>query len=136
MTKRETRIPDNNQVNLVRDRLRSILPPQAKILMKSMGINCEEIIRWMPLAQHYERTREEMGVSIKEAAKSLKVPHYRIKAIEKGHFQEIRPDVLLAYTDLLGLQSWLSQWKDANPRLADKIFCGGTRRRTRAPGKE
>jgi hypothetical protein len=52
MTKREIKILDDNQVRLVRDKLHGIFPPEIESLMEFMGINCEEMVRWMPLAMH------------------------------------------------------------------------------------
>jgi transcriptional regulator with XRE-family HTH domain len=65
--------------------------------------------------------REKLGFSIKEVAGKLKVPQYRLKAIDNPKESEILPDILLKYVKFLGIELWFEKWKDANSELAKKL---------------
>ena len=89
--------------------------------MKSFGANFEQVIRLSSLGSKCQETREEQGLTIKEAAAKLKVPQYRLKGIEERHGTEILPDVLEKYIKLLKIEKWFQKWAEANPEMAEKL---------------
>jgi hypothetical protein len=80
----------------------------------------EETVRFFPVAEHCSAVRERKGLTISDAAKQLKVPQYRLKAIESCLVAEVKSDVLHAYIKFLGLSGWYGKWarsQKAGPRL-------------------
>jgi hypothetical protein len=63
---------------------------------------------------------------VKEVAAALKVPQYRIKAIEEGSVRSIQPDILRRYIAHLRLNRWTGRWASANSKLASKLGIRGT----------
>ena len=90
--------------------------------MKKTGVNFEHVIRLSSLGAKCKEAREELGLSIKEASRELKVPQYRLKAIDDPRENEILPEVLTKYVEFLGIESWFEKWKEANPELAESLL--------------
>jgi hypothetical protein len=83
----------------------------------------------MPARPRGERT------ILKAVAAELKAPQYRLKDIEQGQVKNIKSEILLRYIGFLGLSRWFSQWKKANPRLAEKILSPADTAKPREPAK-
>jgi len=98
-------------------------PDIAKMLNK-YGVDGEETVRYMPLNAEIKHARDKKGLTIKDVSKTLKIPQYRIKAIEKGSFSQIEPHFFYAYTEFLGIESYVESWCENNTELADKIGIG------------
>ena len=81
----------------------------------------ENMLRFRAVSARCRDARIRLGLSIKETALKLKVPQYRIKAIENASVREIVPDALLKYVAFLGLEKWFHRWITANQALASKI---------------
>ena len=81
----------------------------------------EEIVRMQSLRKRFQSAREARGLSIKEVAGQLKVPQYRLKAIEGVSSSEIKQDIFQKYSEFLKLEDWVSQWAAANKKLASKL---------------
>jgi transcriptional regulator with XRE-family HTH domain len=96
------------------------------------GIDVEAMVRFHSVGQRCSTERESKSLTIADAAKQLKVPQYRLRAIEKGSLGEIQPAVLRRYIQLLGLTAWYAEWSSANPALAAEIEEGRIRRPTRS----
>lgn len=82
------------------------------------GSDLEDIVRFSSLGRRCAERRAELGRTVKDVALELKVPQYRLKAIENGHVKDVVPDVLGAYVAFLGLGAWYERWAKANPRVA------------------
>jgi len=80
----------------------------------------ENMLRFRAVSARCRDARIRLGLSIKETALKLKVPQYRIKAIENASVQEIVPEALLKYVAFLGLEKWFHRWTTANQALASK----------------
>ena len=78
------------------------------------------------LQEKCKEAREELGLTIKEAAGMLKAPQYRIKAVEEDGPKEILPDVLEKYIKFLELEDWFELWAEANPKVAEKLKGSGS----------
>jgi hypothetical protein len=81
---------------------RSMGPPWAK-LIKSRSKSLRDHFRYSSVAQRCRDARSARGLSFKETAAALRLPQYRVKAIEAGLFQEFRLAHLQQYVDLLRL---------------------------------
>ena len=99
----------------------------------------ERTVRLSPLAKRCEARRREMRLSIAEAARHLRVPQYRLKAIENASAGYIQGKALRAYAAHLGMGTWYKRWREANPALAARIESDGAGEQRvadgRAPGK-
>lgn len=60
-------------------------------------------------------------MSVKEASAALKIPQYRIKAIEEGSFSQIDPEFFEIYTRFLGVEDYVAGWSGKNAELAEKL---------------
>jgi ribosome-binding protein aMBF1 (putative translation factor) len=76
----------------------------------------EQVVRLFSLAKRCSAARERRGLTIADVAKELKLPQYRLKAIESCRVAEVQPHVVEQYIRFLGLNRWFSRWTDANQR--------------------
>ena len=84
----------------------------------------EDSIRFLSVAQKCSARRQSKGISIKEAAKAIGAPQYRLKDIEQSSLRDVQAPILLRYIDFLGLKRWFGQWKAANHSLAERLGFG------------
>jgi DNA-binding XRE family transcriptional regulator len=120
MKLKKTSILDGEEIKAVTAQLRVLMPALAEIADR-MGHDLEAGARLRSLRAKCTEAREKRGLSIKEVAKQLGVPQYRIKAIEAGSLSEIDSLVMTRYVSLLGLERWARKWATANPELAAKL---------------
>ena len=108
------------------ERIKKALGPEfARAFDKFLGPEgAKDLIRFLQVAQRCTQAREEKGLTIKEAAFSLKVPQYHLRGIEGTRGISIRVTTLNRYIDFLGLRDWFEDWKVNHPgvyrRLAEK----------------
>ncbi|RPI52857.1 MAG: hypothetical protein EHM55_15455 [Acidobacteria bacterium] len=76
----------------------------------------EDTIRWHPLGARCAEARGTRG--IREISVALGIPQYRLRAIERGHIRESRPDLARRYFHFLGIEAWVARWCRANSELA------------------
>jgi hypothetical protein len=77
----------------------------------------ERTVRMLPLGARCSEARERLGASLTDVARQLRVPQYRVRAIESGSLHEIQLEVLEKYIAFLGLQRWYAKWRRANRAL-------------------
>ena len=82
---------------------------------------------WRPRRAKCREARERAGLSIKDVARRLSVPQYRIRAVESVEIRNMAPTVLRNYLDHLGLSDWYSEWAHANPELAYRLESGNAK---------
>ena len=93
----------------------------------------EDTIRWHALGARCAEARGARG--IREVSVALVIPQYQIRAIERGHLREIRPDLVRRYFHFLGIEAWVARWCRANRELARRIgLLDDAPQRQRAPG--
>jgi DNA-binding XRE family transcriptional regulator len=108
------------EVRLLAAEVRALFGPTfAEVFGKSSG-RLENTVRWLSLKVRCEQARAARGMSLKEAALELKVPKYRLAAIEAGTFGELKPDVARQYFRFLGIEPWVRRWSRANRDLAKR----------------
>ena len=84
------------------------------------SINIEDNVRFISVATRCQEARVKKGINIKETSFVLKIPQYRLKAIENGGVSRIHPNDLNAYIKYLDLDNWYKRWKYANKVLVNK----------------
>jgi ribosome-binding protein aMBF1 (putative translation factor) len=115
------KILSEKEVKATAHLLRQYLREEFLNIPETFMNSIEDMIRLQSLAKRFNNEREAIGLSIKEVATRLKVPQYRLRGIEEGKNSEIKPDVLKAYTDFLGLRDWVAKWSEVNEELARKL---------------
>jgi hypothetical protein len=92
------------------DFLRRNVDPQLPISLPQV----EQIVRLFPLAKRCSAARKRRDLTIADVARELRVPQYRLKAIESCRPAEVEPRVLDQYVRFLRLSRWYSRWARAN----------------------
>jgi transcriptional regulator with XRE-family HTH domain len=111
----------NAEVSQVVHGIRNVFGERFAALAASYGLDLEEGVRFMPVAKRCEERRAAQNWAIRDVAKALRVPQYRLKDIESGHVRNVRPEILHAYVSHLGLTSWYRRWEHANPGIARRV---------------
>jgi hypothetical protein len=102
------RILDAEIMPLLSAQLRERMPPTEDFVMfREVGQRCIE-----------ERTKQ--GLTLKSVAARLKVPQYRLKAIEENSLRNIQLPTLRLYLEFLGLRDWYLNWSRTNRALAKR----------------
>jgi transcriptional regulator with XRE-family HTH domain len=94
--------------------------PELSLLAESTGTFFEDGFRWSSLGARCKQARAERGISIKDAAARLKIPQYRVAAVEEGRLRELVSDLAWKYFDFLGVDPWVKKWIRANRELASR----------------
>jgi hypothetical protein len=95
-------------------------PPWAK-LMDARSAPLRDHFRYSSVSQRCRDARAARGLNVKDTAAALKLPQYRVKAIEAGYFREFRLTQLQQYADYFGFSAWLRRWCRANSALAASL---------------
>ena len=90
-------------------------------VFEKYGKGLDDSVRFLSVAQKCSAARQSKGITIKEAAKALRTPQYRIRDIEQGSLRNVQFPILLGYVNFLGLKRWFGQWKAANRSLANRL---------------
>ena len=104
-------------------------PPLMELVQKA-GLSIEDTIRFHLVSKKCREERERAGLSIKDAARLVSVPQYRIRAVESVEIRNVAPLLLRNYLDLLGLTGWYSDWAHANAELARRLESGTSERKS------
>ncbi|HLC41989.1 MAG TPA: helix-turn-helix domain-containing protein [Methylomirabilota bacterium] len=110
---------------------RRVFGPELADLLDTSRVKFEDVIRWSSLGARCQRARADRGVTIRDVAIALKVPQYRLQAIEKGALRELKTTIARRYFQFLGIESWVRRWSRANRELARRagMVPGATRER-------
>lgn len=65
--------------------------------------------------------REEKGIRFKQISSALKIPQYKLKAIEENSVMNIVPEVLNRYVDYLGLGEEFGKWLEENSEVYEGL---------------
>jgi len=113
-----TTILTDDEVREVVRGIRTVFGDQFAAMAESRGIDLEQSVRFRPVGKRCEERRCARGLSVKDVAKQLKVPQFRLRDIEAGRFRSIQPPVLAAYVSHLRLRRWYRRWERSSPELA------------------
>jgi hypothetical protein len=75
----------------------------------------------MPVAESCRTARARKDLSLKDAARALRVPQYRLKDIEGNRVGLVDQAVLILYIELLDIKWWFSRWKAQNISLYESL---------------
>ena len=99
---------------------------QIVAIANRLGVDREAKVRLLALQLKCGNAREKLGLSLRQAAARLRVPQYRLRAIERGILGEIDSHILGSYVRLLAVGPWFRRWIAANPTVAARIGIGET----------
>ncbi|OGH60588.1 MAG: hypothetical protein A3G34_10670 [Candidatus Lindowbacteria bacterium RIFCSPLOWO2_12_FULL_62_27] len=86
------------------------------------GVSMQDGVRYGSLSAKCQEAREKRRMSIKQISAELKIPQYRLQAIEEGHAAgSFLPAVFKTYIAFLGIGRWVSQWKSKNKDFASRL---------------
>lgn len=118
--RRRTSILTEAEVALLAAHMRELMGAEFAGLLDRVPGRVEDGIRWGVLAAKCEAERLKRGWSLKDAAAELRVARYRLDAIEKGRWRELRPEIAQRYFALLAMGPWVRRWAKANHDLASR----------------
>ncbi|MCL5022157.1 MAG: helix-turn-helix domain-containing protein [Nitrospirae bacterium] len=125
LTKKEQsfrrRILKDDEIKVFVGHMREFLGPTFVALSDEYGLSIEDTLRFQSLACRFAEARTAKGLTLKEAAASLKVPKYKLDYIENANIRNISPEITLRYIEFLGLSNWFGRWKKANAELAKRM---------------
>ena len=108
------------QIAVVTREVWRLVGPALSALSPNSAAPVGDVVRWSSLRTRCERARDERGMSVKDAALALRVPQYRLKAVERGTLSELQPEVARRYFRHLGIEAWVRRWCRANPEVAGR----------------
>ena len=119
----------NAEVEVLVGEARRAFGPELADLLNTSRVKFEDVIRWSSLGARCQQARADHGMTIRDVAVALKVPQYRLQAIEKGALRELKPTIARRYFQFLGIESWVRRWSRANRELARRagMVPGATR---------
>jgi hypothetical protein len=88
-------------------------------------VNMNHLVRFMHISKLCQARREEMGLSFKDISTELKIPQYRLKAIEGNSIQSIAPAIFDRYIEFLGLQDEFQEWLKENRDVYEEVGRNG-----------
>lgn len=115
---------NSQQAEFVVKRINEVLGPEVAAMISASGLNPNHMIRFLALASLCRNRRQEMGLSLKEASQRLKIPQYRLRAVEEGMLMQITPASLNVYIQFLGLADQFAHWRHGNEDVYDEIGGG------------
>jgi ribosome-binding protein aMBF1 (putative translation factor) len=119
-----TTILTDSEVQQALRAIRPVFGEGFEDLAASRGINLEDSVRFLSVARRCHERRAAQGWSLKDVARRLNVPQYRLKDIEAGRLTSVTPEILQAYVSHLSLDSWLRRWRRSNPDVALRLPFG------------
>ena len=116
--RKKTSILSDAEVKIVTREIRRILGREFFARIKGSHVRMGDTVRWSSLRARCEEAREKRGVTLKEVSSELKIPQYRLRAVEQGSFSELKPEFVHRYFQYLGIESWVTRWARGNADLA------------------
>ena len=117
---RKTRILTDTEVELVTGEMQRFLGPELVAITSSYGLSMQDVVRWGSLHARCEEERSIKGLTVKDISSELKIPQYRLRAIEEGSLGTLKPDFAHRYFRYLGIESWVKRWARGNSELASR----------------
>lgn len=112
-----TSILNDDELAIVTHGVSQVVGDGVTLAAAAYGIDLEAILRFMPVAERCRIARARMDLSLKDAARALRVPQYRLKDIEENRVGAVDQAVLILYVELLDIKQWFSRWKAQNSSL-------------------
>jgi len=96
------------------------LGPEVKSLMGRYGTSPADMFLFMPVGKEFAAAREARGLTIKKISQQLRVPQYRLRAIENARVRDLRSDAVSKYAEFLNLTNWYQDWCSENETFVEK----------------
>ena len=116
-----TTILTRKEIELAAEGIAKLFGPRIMSSLSSQGSDLRDHVRYHPVGASCREARERGGLTVRDAARHLRAPQYRLRAVENSSFAEIEPEILKQYVGFLKLDSWLARWARANPELARRL---------------
>jgi len=107
-------IVNSEQADLIVKLAKKGLGPDLACMLANSPLNMNHLIRFMSIAQLCQARREEKGLSFKQISSELKIPQYRLKAVEESDIHSINSESLDRYIEFLGLGEEFQKWMEEN----------------------
>ena len=106
-----TSILNDDELAIVANGIHQVVGESVTLAVEAYGLDVEAILRFMPVAEKCRIARDQKDLSLKDAARALRVPQYRLKDIEENRVGAVDRAVLILYVELLDIKRWFSRWK-------------------------
>lgn len=116
-----TSIFNDDELVFLADGVRQVVGENVTLAAAAYGVDLEAILRFMPVAEKCRIARARKEVSVKDAARALRVPQYRLKDIEGNRVSVVDQTVLIMYIEFLDLKQWFRRWKTQNRSLYESL---------------
>jgi hypothetical protein len=116
-----TSILNDDEVAILANGIRQLVGESVTLAVEAYGLDVEAILRFMPIAERCRIARGRKGLSLKDTARALRVPQYRLKDIEGNRVGAVDQAVLIRYIELLDIKQWFSRWKAQNSSLYESL---------------
>ena len=116
-----TSILNNDELAILANGIHQVLGESVTVAVEAYGLDVEAILRFMPVAERCRIARARKDLSLKNAARALRVPQYRLKDIEENRVGAVDQAVLVLYVELLDMKQWFSRWKAQNSSLYESL---------------
>lgn len=115
------------EIRLVAAEVRRLVGADCAVTLEESGIQIEDTIRFTSLGARCREARETLGKTLPQLARQLKVPQYRLRAIENGRVREVEPEIAARYFEHLGITEWIARWARRNAELARRLSIAPTK---------
>ena len=112
---------NSEEADFLVEKMREMLGPDINKIIDESGLNANHMFRFQYIAYICRKAREERGMSFKEISTELKIPQYRLKAVEKGVPESVESDILQKYIKFLGIQNEFEDWLRDNRDVYDGL---------------
>lgn len=116
-----TSILNNDELAILTNGIHQVLGESVTRAVEAYGLDVEALLRFMPVAERCRIARARKDLSLKDAARALRVPQYRLKDIEENRVGAVDQAVLVLYIELLDIKQWFSRWKAQNSSLYESL---------------
>jgi hypothetical protein len=128
MDKKPFPIVNSEQADLLLALAKEQLGPDLACMISTSPINMNHLIRFMGVASMCRARREEKGLGFKDISSGLKIPQYKLKAIEESSTMNIVPEILDKYVEYLGLGEEFGKWMEENREVYEGLGGEGVSR--------
>jgi hypothetical protein len=116
-----TSILNDDELAILTNGIHQLVGGNVTLAIEAYGLDVEAILRFMPVAESCRIARVRKDLSLKDAARALRVPQYRLKDIEGNRVGAVDQAVLILYIELLEIKQWFSRWKAQNSSLYESL---------------
>jgi hypothetical protein len=112
---------NKQEADVVVAKMKEMLGPELTAMVEKSGLNSNQMIRFQYIGTVCKVRRAERSLELKSVSKQLRVPQYRLKAVEGSDIGGILPDVLQRYAEYLSIDGEFEDWKQENTDIWDVI---------------